>query len=134
MKRIRTNHVTAGHSKQVDPSKLLALENLRRLCQMALETYGPEVDSLLSMECRLEVEEWIYNQLQGSPAASPVIRLLEDPDHDKTQDEDHDKSSKKSSQEFMTTSQIDYEDYFLRLRNLYLMQEQYQRLINMIQC
>jgi hypothetical protein len=139
IKRIRTNHVTKEQPGQTDASELLILENLWRQCQAARDAYGPAVDSLLSLEYRLEmeeaklerIEERLYEQLDMTLPESRIISPLPlaKQDDDGSQDED-DESTSPSSQESRHTDDVGYDDYLRRLGNLDLLQERYQSLMN----
>ena len=139
IKRIRTNHVTKDQPGQTDASELPVLENLWRLCQATRDAYGPALDSLLSLEYRLEmeeaklerIEERVYKQLNMTQPESPITFSLplRKQNDDASQDEDFESTSQ-SSQESKHTDDVGYDDYLRRLGNLDLLQERYQSLIN----
>lgn len=138
IKRIRTNHVTREPPSQADASESLVLEDLWRLCQAARDAHGPAVDSLLSLEYRLEIEEAklerieerLYEQLDTTLLEPPIISALPlgKQIDDGSQDEDYESTSP-SSQESRHTDDINYNNYLRRLGNLDLLHERYQSLM-----
>jgi hypothetical protein len=122
----------------MDPSELLALKNLWRMCQAARDAYGPAEDYLVSMENRLEaeeakldqIEERLYQKLDLSRPAPTVKSPLEDQDKEVSKDENNDESSRQSSHESRSADQNDFENYLWRLRNLDLLHGRYHGLLN----